>query len=676
MAGIAAVFVAATLTAADLSIPAERFPNGEPATMMKQYWLGQVDAATRRWQESYEQRKTPEEIAVHQQRQREIMLAAFGRLPERTPLAPRITGTVTRQGYRIEKVVFQSQPQHYVTAHFYLPDPARHRAPYPGVVVPCGHARTAKGHDEYQSMGALLALNGMAALVFDPIDQGERQQHVGEGSSPELWGTRAHSIVGVASILLGRNTATFLLWDSMRAVDYLQSRPEIDPQRIGATGNSGGGTQTSYLTALDDRIRAAAISCYLCGFPALLNTIGPQDAEQNIFGLVGSGIDHSDFITMRAPVPALICAATQDFFDIKGAWDVFRQAKRVYTRLGHAERVDLLENDAKHNYDKTQREAVARWMSRWLLGRDEAITEPPLVLLNAEEMRCLSEGGVMALPGARSVYDLNQDYENELSRARTSRWQMGERQQLLDEVRRLTGIRPLRDLPAPKVETLGRIERAGYHVEKRVLQPEDGIALPALHFVPRTPSGRVVLYLHERGYAAAAAAGGAIEKLVTAGDTVLAVDLRGVGQTHPGGPPLPGGRPPSDNKDVNMAYLLGRSYVGTRAEDVLVAARYAAGLVRPGAAAAVELVAVGKVGVPALHAAALEPQLFGAVKISRMLTSWSNVIQSRLSDDQLVNAVHGALLHYDLPNLAGTIGRKLVLTEPLDALGRPYTATR
>ncbi len=129
------------------------------------------------------------------------------------------------------------------------------------VIVPCGHAHSAKAHDSYQSVGALLALNGMAALVFDPIDQGERIQLLDAKGKEVMWGTRGHTNLGAGCILLGRNTAGYEIWDSMRALDYLQSRPEVDPKRLGCTGNSGGGTQTSQVMALEDRIKAAAPSC-------------------------------------------------------------------------------------------------------------------------------------------------------------------------------------------------------------------------------------------------------------------------------------------------------------------------------------------------------------------------------------------------------------------------------
>jgi len=672
--GLAAILASSSIVAADLDIPAGRFADSEPATMMKRYWLGQIDDATREWQARYERLKTPDDVAAYQRRQRAAMVKALGDFPTRTPLLPRIVGTVARDGYRIEKVIFESRPRHFVTALLFLPDSTRHHPPHPGVLIPCGHARSAKAHDEYQSMGALLALHGMAALVFDPIDQGERLQLPEEFGGEERWGTRGHSMVGVAAILLGQNTATFEIWDGMRALDYLQSRPEIDPQKIGCTGNSGGGTQTAYLFALDDRIRASATSCYLCGFPSLLHTRGPQDAEQNLFGLVGEGVDHGDFLIIRAPAPALICAATQDYFDINGAWDVFRQVKRVYTRLGFAERTDLIENDARHNYNRTQREAVARWMSRWLRGEDRVIVEPPLRLLSDEEVRCAPAGGVLSLPGARSIYDLNDDLETALAATRASRWRAGDRRAMFADVRRDAGIRPLSEIPAITEEHVEWIDRGSHRIEKCLLIPEAGIWLPTLKFVPAQPNGRVILYLHEQGKAAEAGSGGALEKMAKAGDTVFAIDLRGTGQTKPGGPPLPGVRPHTESKDVRMAYLLGRSYVGMRAEDILACARHAGQVVGRGGPVTVHLVAVGNVGVPALHAAALEPELFTSVRISHMLHSWSHIIHNRLSSDQLVNTVHGALRHYDLPNLADALGARLSIVDSLDAVGRPYAS--
>ena len=664
-ASLVLILGAVTVAENDLHVLPEKIDGVAPADMMSHYLLGLTERQFENWKQQYEQRKTPEQIAEYQRRLRKKFIEALGGFPERTPLNPKITGTISREGYRVEKVIFESQPKHYVSAVLFLPDPAKHKPPYPGVLVPCGHSFNGKASDAYQSMGALLALNGMAGLVFDPIDQGERGQLLSQW--PKLAGTRAHTMLGVGSILLGRNTARFEAWDGMRAIDYLQSRPEVDPKRIGCTGNSGGGTQTSYLMALDERIIAAAPSCYITSLERLLNTIGPQDAEQNIHGQLAFGMDHADYLMMRAPTPILICSATEDFFDISGVWDSFRYAKRLYTRLGYAERIGLMENDAKHNYSQLQRESVVRWMARWLLKKDEPITEPDIELLSEEEITCAPGGQVMRLDGARSTYDLNRDYEKDLAKRRKKLWATQDPAGLLEKVRAITGIRKLAELPTPKITLSGSIKRDGYQIKKMTINPGVGIHLPALMFVPETNPSRSVLYLHEKGKDLDASSGGPIEKLLKADRCVLAVDLRGTGETQSDNKRALCEATGVDWKDVFMAYLLGRSYVGMRAEDILVCARF----LSQERNKPVNLIAVGNVGVPALHAAALEPNLFNSVKLIRSLSSWSNVIESGCSLNQQVNAVHGALTTYDLPDLAEILRDKLTDEEPLDALGKP-----
>jgi len=623
--------------------------------MMRRYLAKQAQVHLNSWKQEYESRKTPQQIVEYQERLREKFVEAIGGLPERTPLNPQVTGVVLRDGYRVEKVIFESQPKHYVTAALFLPDAQKHKPPYPGVLVPCGHSANAKAYESYQTMGALLAINGMAALVFDPIDQGERSQM--PSRLPDLWGTKAHTMLGIGSILLGRNTSRFEIWDGIRSIDYLQSRPEIDPNRIGCTGNSGGGTQTSYLMALDDRIIAAAPSCYITSFERLLSTIGPQDAEQNIYGQLAFGMDHADYLMMRAPKPTLICAATKDFFDIEGTWATFRYAKRLYGRMGFAERVELIENDAPHNYNELQRQSVVRWMARWLLNRDEPKQEPKIELLSEKEIQCTPQGQVMLLEAARSTYDLNRDFEREFAERRRNLWKNRDQKELIDDVREMAGIRKLAELPEPTVKQMGVIQRDGYRIEKMILEPEEGIYLPALLFVPELKSPeRSVLYLHENGKAADASPDGPIEELVKAGRLVLAVDLRGTGETQT-----------KQDRDILTAYLLGRSYVGMRAEDILLCARF----LQKKQEKPADLIAVGHVGVPALHAAALEPELFAKIRLVRALTCWSNIIELGVSDNQLVNVLHGALTLYDLPDLAATLGDKLTVEQPLDAMGEP-----
>ena len=226
--------------------------------------------------------------------------------------------------------------------------------------------------------------------------------------------------------------------------------------------------------------------------------------------------------------------------------------------------------------------------------------------------------------------------------------------------------------------TTGQMMFADYRLEKIIFesQPEPGIWLPALRFEPETAarSGDPVLYLHGEGKQADAGPGGPIETLALAGRTVLAVDLRGLGETsRPVGRDVMGAILGFNTRDTNLAHLMGKSFVAMRAEDVLACARYLvgspAGANRP---ARVAVVARGEPGVPALHAAALEPQLFSSLELQRALASWVDVVRAPVSRNQKVNAVFGALRAYDLTDLVASLPQeKTAIREPLDATGQP-----
>ena len=642
----------------------EKIPKGQ---LLRSYQIELCQKALDQRRETYESLKTTEKITDYQKRLREFFLKEIGGFPEKTPLNAKVLSVEERDGYRIEKVIYESRPKHYVTAHLYLPDT---EPPHPGVLLACGHARPGKAY--YQRIGIALALSGIASLCYDPISQGERGQlpiNMGENRTGSTYG---HMMATTGSILLGRNAAHFRIWDGIRSLDYLASRPEIDATKIGCSGNSGGGTLTSYLMALDDRIQAAAPSCYLTSFERLFETIGPQDAEQNIHGQTAFGMNHADYIIMRAPKPTLMCTATRDFFDINGSWDTFRQAKRIYTRLGFAERIDLVEADEQHGFSLHLRTGAVRWMRRWLLGVDDATTEPDIEVLPEKETWCLSDGEVMNLPGAKSIYDLNIDLERQLVKKRRQFWKATDRKEILNEIRRISGIRPLVELTDPDVKKVGSLQRKGYTIEKLILVPEHGVGLPALMFRPAKPGKDVVLYLHGKGKHIEAVTNGEILDLVNKGKSVLAIDMLAIGELAP-----LEGKPKWDMIDSEwrecfLAYHLGYSMLGMRTEDVLACARLVASGGFDGKLHPVHLVAIDKMGPPALHAAALESHLFASVRISRSLVSWSKIIHQKTNRRQFCNAVHGVLEVYDLPDLASTLPKnKLTIVEPMDAEYEP-----
>ncbi|MBI5393721.1 MAG: acetylxylan esterase, partial [Verrucomicrobia bacterium] len=507
------------------------------------------------------------------------------------------------------------------------------------------------------------------------IGQGERAQVLKPDGKAALGSTTEHTLVGIGSILVGRNVATYRIWDGMRAMDYLQSRKEIDPKRIGCTGNSGGGTLTSYLMALDDRIVAAAPSCYLTSFRKLLERQGGQDGEQNIFGQIAFGMEHGDYVIMRAPKPTLMCVATRDMFDIAGSWDSFREAKRIYARLGFANHVDLVEADEPHGFTTHLRVGAVRWMRRWLLGMDDDIIEPDFPIRKDPEIQCSEKGQVMLMPGERSVFDLNAEAEKKLAAERQELWSKTPKSDALTKVRETAGVRPLGKLRAAKHRAAGSVERQGCRIEKLVLEPEPGILLPALAFVPPKPDGGAYLYLHGQGKQADAAPGGPIEQLVTQGHLVLAVDLRGLGETEEKAKKWYSGSFGPVAGDFYHSYLLGRSLVGMWTEDALVCARFLAGYDTKGAPRKIHLVGVGAAGVPALHAAALEPGAFASLTLRRTLASWVSVLREPAAKDQLITTVHGALKVYDLPDLVASFGKgKVAIEEPVNADGSVVTA--
>lgn len=661
--GLVCACCVAPVRAEDLSVVPKDQGKIVPVEMMQRYLTALADEALARRRGEYEKLKTPDECRAYQARLRKFFVEQLGGFPERSPLNARIAGTDQRDGYRVEKVLFESQPKHLVSGLLYLPNVA---PPYPGVIVPCGHSANGKAAEAYQRVSILLAKNGIASFCYDPIGQGERLQILPREGQAAYSSTVEHTLVGVGSILLGTNTARYRVWDGMRALDYLASRPDIDPQRLGCTGNSGGGTLTSYLMALDDRIACAAPSCYLTSWEKILEKAGAQDAEQNIHAQIAFGMNHADYVMLRAPQPTLMCVATRDFFDIDGAWDSFRQAKRFYGRLGRPECVELVEADEVHGFTRPLREGATRWMRRWLLDEDDAIVEGEFAVASDEQCRVTPAGQTLLVEGARSVFDLNADW---LARLESQRKQSPlEGAALRDAARRLAGIRKLSELPAGEPLDFGLIERKGYEIRKLVVRMDVNIALPTLLFTPSGKFSEVVVYAHGEGKHVDAVPGGPIEQLVLQGKGVAAIDVRGLGETHHSRDTAKGFDEHFDAEWKNwfLSYMLDRTYVGMRADDLLVVAKSFAD-----AKFTVHLVGIGEAGVPALHAAAVEPDLFASVTLRRTLASWADVVRSPEAKRQLTNCVHGALRAYDLPDLVASLKGKITIEEPVDARQRP-----
>jgi dienelactone hydrolase len=630
------------------------------ATVMEPTWYAalqkQAVTSLRERGEEVERLAGNSQLSAYQQSRRDFMLEKLGGPPPSTPVNGQVVGRLPRRGYAIEKIIFESQPHHHVTGNLYLPDGP---GPFPAVLVSSGHSRTAKAADYNQRFGIIFAQHGLAAFCIDPIGQGERSQVLLPDGQPQYPGTTfEHLLMGTGSILVGRNTATYRVWDAMRAIDYLLTRPDIDAQRIGMTGCSGGGTLTSYVMALDQRVGCAAPSCYLTNWEKLIATVGPQDAEQNIHAQIGFGLDHPDYVLLRAPQPTLISATAGDYFEIQGTWETYRQAKRFYARLGFPERVDLVEADGKHGVQPINLAAITQWMRRWLTSNDEPVAVPDFTTmetLTEAELRCTERGQVLSLASEKSVFDLNHDYQQTRLGRRRAAWQTASAEERRRLVCELAGIRwPLTDATGPALAK-GTIARTGYQIEKWVLRGESAVPLPALVFRPDAPKPDVYLYLHDRGKVADSEVNGPIEAMVRAGHLVMTVDLRGQGETgHGTDDPLLG-----DWKTFYLAYLQGQSQVGAHAEDILTAAQW---LTQTQAVAPGKLhgLAVGSSCVAALHAAIVAPDRFGSLRLRDGPASWAEGLSHPAHGRWLTTTIHGVLEHYDLPDLIQSLGPERV----------------
>src|SRR3954454_1519264 len=293
---------------------------------------------------------------------------------DRTPLNPRVVGTVERPGYRIERVTFESRPRLYVTANLYVPAGSGRR---PAILGPLGHSVNGKAWPSYQKLFSNLARKGYVVLAYDPFGQGERIEY--PGSKPGHTtvgggGTSEHEYAGRRLILLGANFGLFRAWDGIRGIDYLQSRAEVDPERVGCCGQSGGATLTQFLAALDSRIRVAVVSEGNTENLAEADVEPPgsaDDAEQNIVPALSRGIDRADLLYAFAPKPLLVLITLHDAGHtyspeyVGGSVESIDEYKRACELLGAADRVALQATTVSHGYVYELRRATYAWFNRW-----------------------------------------------------------------------------------------------------------------------------------------------------------------------------------------------------------------------------------------------------------------------------------------------------------------------
>ena len=602
----------------------------------------------------------------------EFFTDAIGGLPERTPLNQMLTGTAEADGFSIEKLLIESRPDFLVTANLYVPQDLD--GPAPAVLIPCGHSANGKAAEPYQKVAISLALSGMVALIYDPVGQGERVQYYDEqlGTSTVGACTLEHSQMDNQCHLLGSSIAGYRIYDGIRCLDYLQSRPDVDAERLGCTGCSGGGTLPTYLLALDARIKVAMPVCYITTLQARQETDQIADGEQNIHAQLAFGMDHHEMAAMTAPRALRIGAAEEDFFPLHGAQATAEFCRQVYRLLGANDRFDLFVGPGGHGYSDHMRRAAVEWFClHFDLPPSEA--DPTPFVRPDGELYCTETGQVVTGTNSRRVYQVNLESFEE---ANPNQAPAPTADQLRNTVAETLGLR----LPVqleyserfdPRLADIEPVSGTDYHL----LAAEDG-PVAALFVNAATSGAQTVVRLlvqEEPDYSAFAQAAAHADHphalLTACGTGIFDVRAHGLQNFEQHG----SSRARLLGREAFASYyakIMGFSLLKLRVADILGALAL---LRREYNCKSVLLEGQGRAGIWALHAAVLD----GAVAQVRLLdTLWAYELTLRDGEyllPHMADIARGSLLHYDLPQLCAALAPPpLEIIRPLNSRGQVY----
>jgi cephalosporin-C deacetylase-like acetyl esterase len=605
-------------------------------------------------------------------------------------LEPQVVGAIRRDGYVVEQVVFRAAPDLWVAGHLYVPDPLT--APAPAVLYAPGHwMENGKLEPVIQVCCANLAMHGLVVLACDPIGQGERF-----GS----WLDHGH----LEPLLVGVSQEGLMVWESMRAVDYLLSRPEVDETRIGMTGASGGGLNTFYTSVVDERIKVSVPVCYVTTFRQMMVAERDQSWEDGVdlcnqLPEVMAYADMGDICGLFAPRPLCIIAAQRDWmFPIEGAQEMYRRARHVYRLLGAEEHTRLVEVDSEHGYDQPAREAAYGWLLHWLKGDgngdalpeqgyeplpvpyDAALTyiAPParedLDLLRRRSAFPVSNpafcfpAGEAAAPGA-AITHLAHDLAVALPPLGDppddpQAW-VPQRSQLLAAAHRILGRFPTAE-PLVNCRTYNQVLHGGMFAERVVFESEPGIEIPAMFLAPAKWNAYLpcVVYVDEWGKQVGME-NGIIEAMLGQQLAVLAIDVRGVGETAT-----------SDFEAATNSLMTDRPLFGQRVWDVLRAVDYLWRRIYIGLQidkGRIACLGRGAGGSLCLYAAAMDERLAATGLWEAPLTYQSLIVEQPGFASSMY--LFDVLNHLDLPHLMAAVApRALLIADPVDGVREPVNS--
>ena len=586
----------------------------------------------------------------YQENRRARYRSLLGDLPKKTPLNARVMGTAPQKGFRVERIVFESAPHRYVTGNLYLPEG---KGPFPVALSLSGHGMNGKVSD--QRLGSLFALNGLALFAVDPVAQGERLQLIdGKGNSLTRGSTTEHTLLNAGSNLVGTSVAAYEYWDNTRAIDYLETRTDLNKNKIGCIGSSGGGTQTTYLIALDDRIKVATVCSYVSRRERVLEMSGPSDGCQHIPYEGREHLEISDFLTLFAPKPLLIMSGLYDFVDYWGAEQSYEELKKVYTTFDAHKKVNLFTAESGHGMPQPKREAAVTWFRTWLANDATPVKEGAIAAIPEKELLCTNTGQIAtAFPDAVSVMQYNESLVRDYAPQRTA-FLKQDKAAVTKQVLATLGITMPKE--PIRVESTGSVAARTYSLSKyQILRPGQ-MPVPCLVLVPEkvTAAANVVLYLNAAGKEGILNDETTVGNFMNHGDILVLADLRGFGETTD----------PAELNDLKywtkeyrnamLSLHTGQPIMGQRVVDVLSVVDFISS--EPSLKShPIKLVANGLYGPTAIHAAYLDDRI-RTTEVARSCKSFEQLVQEPMQNDAYSNVLYGVLKYYDLKDLIDKAG--------------------
>lgn len=570
-----------------------------------------------------------------------------GTLPERGKLNSLVVGKIQGDGFTVEKIVFQSTPGRYVTCHLYLPQ--NKKGPFPASIEMCGHGLNGKGNGSLLAMR--MAVNGIATLVVDPIAQGERLQIIDGKGHPLTRGvTTEHTLLNPLYNLLGSSLAAQEFFDNSRAIDYLLTRKDIDGEHIGAYGFSGGGTQATYLIALDERIKVGCIGLFFSSRARTLEIQGPSDGCQQIPGEGKEGIEISDFAMMMAPKPLILLDGKYDFVDYWGALQGFEELKKCYTALGHPEKVDQYFAEDGHATPTDVQARLVQWFMKWLIGNKEPLIDVKNPTWEGKDMLCTSIGQVnLEYKDAVSVMDEVQNLAEKLQEQRET-FRKSDKGTIRKELLSILGLKErFAKNPIEAVST-GQSKQREYEEFRYQINCSGEMPVACVVWIPSnaTKQSTIEIHLHEQGKADFLTDLSKRDGVFN-GTIIVSADFRGLGEMED---PYIYNYAKYWNKEYRCAATsmhIGRPIMGQRVADLHTLLDFCSSDEKL-KGHPITVVADGVYGPVVMHESVLDNRIKKAI-LSRCLKSWKDYIANPLQRDMYSNILYGALNYYDLPDL-------------------------